>query len=89
MLKNTSVSIENTNACIKPTKISSIRNGMGARNGARAPIIMRSTSPANTFPKSRNEKETTFANSPRFYPERLLAIRVAAGEERPTVPGRR
>ena len=54
----------NTKAWINPTKYSRKKKGRGTITGIKAIIIINNTSPANTFPKSRKEKDSTFANSP-------------------------
>jgi hypothetical protein len=60
---NTPVNIVNTNAWIKPTNNSNIRNGKDANTGISAATITNKTSPANTFPNKRKENERIFANS--------------------------
>ena len=63
MAMKTSVSMENTNAWMKPTKISKNRNGRGTRYGTKNPTIIKSTSPAKMFPNNRNENDTILAIS--------------------------
>lgn len=60
---NTRASMEKMNACMKPTKSSRRRKGMGPKNGRRDAMIIRSTSPAKTFPNSLKENEIILANS--------------------------
>ena len=47
-----------------PTSSSKKRKGIGMIYATKAAIDAKSTSPANTLPKRRNESEATFANSP-------------------------
>ena len=52
-----------TNACIKPTNISRTINGKDAKKGTKKATIVKSTSPAKIFPKSRKEKDKILENS--------------------------
>ena len=60
------VNIVKTKACIKPTKISKNINGKGIKYGAKKKIIVNSTSPAKTFPKSLKVKEIIRADIERY-----------------------
>lgn len=60
---NTAVNVENTSACMKPTKVSSNKNGNEANIGSKKAIIVKRTSPAKMFPNNRNEKERILENS--------------------------
>ena len=55
--------MEKTKAWIKPTNTSRIKKGKETKTGIRKAIIVKSTSPAKIFPKSRKEKEMILENS--------------------------
>ena len=62
-VKNTTVNMEKTKACTKPTNISKTMNGKGTIRGTKKNITISSTSPANMLPKSLKENEIILAIS--------------------------
>ena len=57
------VNVKKINAWIKPTKISKIKKGKGARNGIKLLTTISKTSPANILPYNLKLKERIFENS--------------------------